>query len=794
MARHSAGHRVRTRGTAGPATTAVFPGPGALPAFADSSSEVAVPIAGAREPWGVLVLARRRTDVGPIAAAFGQMVADLVGTLIRVVVGADDIAHRLHRAEALRRVEADIGSRLDLEQILARLVDHALVLFEGDRAAVFLKDAAGAMRVRVSRGLSPSFLAAVQDLPPRSLSAMAVAARRPLAAKNYRDDPRGEGVRAAVIQEGFDSLCVSPLLDGDETKGLLIVYHDRPHDWTPDEIETMTALGGHAVNAITTAQNYTKLSTWAAQLQAIQQLGARVNRLSAVADIARTIAIELRQLVDYHNVRIYRIEGEDLVPVAMLGHLGEYVDETPEQLRGSIHVGITGWVARTGVAEYLPDAANDPRASTIPGTEVDLDESMLLAPMIFEDQVLGVIVLAKLGLHQFTDDDMRLLVIFASIAAQAMANAETAERLRSQSEALERQIRSQRVLLAITESILSTLDPREVLDQIADRLATLVRYDNISIEVYDRAADVLRPITARGIHAEEYLKAWEPGETGLTTWVMEHNEPVLVIDEYDNERVHHVEPIGRQHGSLIVAPLRDREGVAGVLTLERLGQGDPYTEDEFELVKLFAAHVSISLQNAAVHQAVEIKASTDALTGLLNRGTMSEWLRSSVASGEPFSLIMLDLDDFRRINNDFGHQAGDRILREIGAALMKAGRDRDLVFRYGGDEYAFLLPATEAVGARAVAQRALESVRKIEVTTGKKAGRAAEITASIGYATFPIDGATAEEVLLAADRAAYVSKRAGGDRVAAAEEGLVLAGEFSLSEPTPVDSPARNGQ
>ena len=110
--------------------------------------------------------------------------------------------------------------------------------------------------------------------------------------------------------------------------------------------------------------------------------------------------------------------------------------------------GITGWVAEHRIAQNLPNAAADPRANTIPGTEEDLDESMLLAPMMFEDEVLGVLVLSKLGLDQFSDDDLRLLVIYASFAAQAMANADTTERLRAQSTALERQLRSQRELLA----------------------------------------------------------------------------------------------------------------------------------------------------------------------------------------------------------------------------------------------------------------------------------------------------------------------------------------------------------
>ena len=139
------------------------------------------------------------------------------------------------------------------------------------------------------------------------------------------------------------------------------------------------------------------MATWAAQLQSIQQLGARLSRLGDEREIGLAIATELRQLIDYHNVRVYRLRGEDLIPVAMQGQVGEYVDETPEQLAVKFGQGITGWVAEHRIAQNLPDAGADPRANTIPGTDEDLDESMLLAPMLFEDQVLGVLVLSKLG-------------------------------------------------------------------------------------------------------------------------------------------------------------------------------------------------------------------------------------------------------------------------------------------------------------------------------------------------------------------------------------------------------------
>ncbi len=316
-----------------------------------------------------------------------------------------------------------------------------------------------------------------------------------------------------------------------------------------------------------------------------------------------------------------------------------------------------------------------------------------------------------------------------------MANADTTERLREQTLALEQQLRGQRELLQITESILTKLDARGVLESLTERLERLIVADNVAIEIVDPANGLLTPLTARGVDAAAYLEPWAPGETGVATWVVEHNEPVLIGDERHDARVNHFrEGGGPVDGSLIVVPLRGRGGAIGVLTIERLGLANTFSAEEFELVQLFAAQVSIALQNAEVFQAVEIRARTDDLTGLFNHGTFQEWLERNVRDGTPFSLIMLDLDDFRKVNNDRGHQAGDDLLRRIAAGLVGAGRDTDLVFRYGGDEFTFLLPHTDEGGALNVAERARQAVVSTDLS----------VTASIGVATYPVDGADRE--------------------------------------------------
>ncbi len=743
--------------------------------------ELACAIPGSTGPWGVLLAVTGAALPSQSTSDLLLAAADTVGSIILAADAATDLDHRIHRAEAIGRVASDIGSRLDPDQVLARLVDHAVAMFGADRAAVFLYQPDGSRSVVASRGLSAAYLAAVQPLSPGSLSTSAVAERRPLFSVGYRDDPRSAETRAQIVQEGYDTICIAPLFDGDEAAplGELNVYHDRQHPWTDNELDTIAALTGQAGVAIRTARAYAQLATWAAQLQSIQQLGARLNRLTDVAAIGAAIAAELSQLIDHHNIRVYRRIDDDLIPVAMRGQVGEYLDQTPDQLRVKVGYGITGWVAAHRVAQYLPDAAADPRANTIPGTDGDIDESMLLAPMLFEDDVLGVLVLSKLGLGQFTDDDLRLLVIYASFAAQAMAHADSTVRL-------QRQVQSQRDLLQITESILTTLDAGSVLESVADRLAELVGWDNVWIELLDRETGVIVPVMAKGSNAAEYLEPWLPGETGIGPWVMEHNEAVLIGDQFDDPRVRSSES-GPIHGGLICVPLRGRSGAMGTLALERLGEGRSFSDEEFELVKLFAAQVSIAVQNAQAHGVITRQAETDDLTGLRNSRSFRRELQSAVAAGETFSLLMVDLDRFKLVNDNFGHQAGNVLLRQVADAIVSASRDTDAVFRYGGDEFVVLLPRSDADHVGPVAERIRNM---LTAAAGQAPGvRAAgiRVDASAGIATYPTDGDTPDAILLAADRACFMAKRSGGGRVATAREGEALSAEFTLQVPTPID-------
>ncbi len=550
----------------------------------------------------------------------------------------------------------------------------------------------------------------------------------------------------------------------DDLRAFMLAAEAGPAGFTSFEsaVEGSLASDGRARRA----------ADWEAQIESIAKLGVRLNHLNTVAEIGSAICLELRQLIEYHNVRVYRVHGRDLVPVAWRGEVSTYTDEADDQLRLRVGEGITGWVAQHGVAQYLPDAAADPRGSHVPGTEEDLPESLLVAPMVYEDETIGVILLAKLGLDRFAPEDLRYLSIYASIAAQAMANADIAQRLRAQEEMLDRQLRSQRELLRVTERILTNLDPTAIVSEIAESLARLIPVDTLGIYLHEPVEHVLDPLLARGVGADAFMAQPLP-DSG---WVASE-----VLSSGEARNVSHVGNDDRE-AALILAPLRGQERVLGILYLKRLGEGTRFEAREFDVVRLFAAHVSIALQNALAHRAVQLQAQTDALTGLRNHGTFRGDLAAAIRRADAFALLMVDLDDFKAYNDRRGHEAGNALLRGIAEAVRDACRKSDRIYRYGGDEFCLILPRTDLGEAIDVADRVRSAIRGVHGSGSRAAG----MRCSVGVATYPDDADDVDHLLQSADRALYAAKRAGRDRISTAVEGRALAADV-VPPRTPVD-------
>ena len=488
--------------------------------------------------------------------------------------------------------------------------------------------------------------------------------------------------------------------------------------------------------------------------------------------IAEAIVAEASSLAEYHDIRIYRVNWDERVcdPVAFTDRLlGE--GDFRERLKVDIGPGsFTGMVAESAEPLLINDALADDRGLTIEGTD-DVDESMLVVPMVYEGRAVGVIALSKLGLNQFTTDDLQTMTIFAGYAAQAIANAEAYARITAQSTELARQLDSQRRLLAINEQLLSTLDPSEVLESIADGLRSVVDYDNLSIYRVDHEQERLMPVLARERFAEEVMRHIVPFGLGLMGWVVDHAEAVLVNDALADPRAIQIPGTTPDPEAIIIVPLLANGAVIGTLNVGRIGEQEIYfTQTDFELVQLFAGQASIALRNAEAHHQVAVRADTDALTGLGNHGAfqrrLAEITDAALAAAEPspVALLMMDLDNFKSYNDSLGHPAGDALLHAVSTAISGAARATDVVYRYGGDEFALILPGVPEATAATIGERVRAAVARLT------RGEASPVTISVGVAVLPGDASDRNGLLSAADTALYYGKRAGEDRLVLARE------------------------
>jgi diguanylate cyclase (GGDEF)-like protein len=218
----------------------------------------------------------------------------------------------------------------------------------------------------------------------------------------------------------------------------------------------------------------------------------------------------------------------------------------------------------------------------------------------------------------------------------------------------------------------------------------------------------------------------------------------------------------------LCAPLVTERTVIGLLTLVEPEMG-AFDEDAPAAVGALAAQGAVAIENARLHRLIQKQARTDGLTGLANRREFQEQLGREVERaqrfGVPVGLVFLDVDDFKAINDGFGHLAGDAVLKAVATVLRGSVREIDHAARYGGEEFALILPHTGLEGAVRLAERIRELTAERPVRVGAAAIR---VTASFGAAAVPANASTQIEVIAAADSALYLAKQGGKNRVATA--------------------------
>ena len=313
----------------------------------------------------------------------------------------------------------------------------------------------------------------------------------------------------------------------------------------------------------------------------------------------------------------------------------------------------------------------------------------------------------------------------------------------------------------------ASLDPRQVADLIASHMARGMNVDECAISYWDRPGGRTESLGYYPrLPAEDLQPYFDLDGFPQTLRVLERQEAVLIDAEDPSADAAEVELIRRAgQRTLAMLPLVAKGQSIGLVELFS-ASSITWSDEQLELARTMANEAAMALENARLYEDARKLADRDPLTGFYNHRFLHERLGEEVVRTQrarrPLSVLMLDLDDFKLVNDTFGHLFGDRVLTWTAELIRSTLRGSDIPARYGGDEFAIILPETDITEARSAAERILEAFRE-HAFQGEQRGPV-PIGASIGVATYPADGRTATDLIAAADQALYRVKRAAAGR------------------------------
>jgi diguanylate cyclase (GGDEF)-like protein len=436
-------------------------------------------------------------------------------------------------------------------------------------------------------------------------------------------------------------------------------------------------------------------------------------------------------------------EKQELYPRCQVGW-----DPGHERMRLPLAQGITGAAARQKRPIYSPDVSKEP----LYVSSAESTRSELAIPLMARDEVVGVLDCQSANPDHFDKDTIDLLTLFSTQASMALQNAQLYSLERQRARHLE-------VINAIARETTAVLDQEELLIKVCAVIQQTFQVGHVSVLLRDDEGLLLRASQGRftacapaggklSASSDLWGRALAAGKTLIESDIRSSPE---VVSFY------------RETQSRMCIPLVSFGQTLGVLMLESELVGS-FHEGDVESLEAVADICATAIQNAHYVERVKQLAYLDGLTGIFNRRFFELRVVEEIDRARRFNggmaVLMVDIDQFKRLNDEFGHLLGDEVLRQVSSMFHQQLRKIDVVCRYGGEEFAILLSQTNPQHALAVA----EKLRRL-VESWQFPGVPRCVTISAGVATFPDHGTTRDELVKSADAGLYAAKQGGRNRV-----------------------------
>jgi len=420
-------------------------------------------------------------------------------------------------------------------------------------------------------------------------------------------------------------------------------------------------------------------------------------------------------------------------------------------------------------------------ASSLPqdGIREELDckgiKSLLFLPLRIESRLAGFIGFeSSERTTDWTEDDVSMLRVAAEVISQAIER-------RHREKELKRQMYNLSILYDVGKALNFIDDISKLIAHILDRAIDIAGSRKGSLMLYDLETDELVVRLVRGLDRETEEKIMngeircrriKNGE-GIAGRVFASGNSLIINNTSEDPRF--IDSMSTYATNIMCIPLKVYQETIGVINITDKIDEDHFTENDMQTVTALANQVAIAINNAKLYEL----AVTDSLTKLLIRRHFMQRLDDELKRSRRYShrltLIMMDFDNFKEINDTYGHQAGDNVLVEVGRILRKSVRVADFVGRYGGEEFCIALPETGAEGAEQFCERLRTTIEKTPFVCS---GVVINKTISLGYAVYPDNTEDFNDLINMADHSLYKAKRDGRNRVCSYDDVLAYKRTF----------------